>query len=554
MKGTKMNTKPKARRPRWLAAVVVLALLGGGGFYAATHMGLVGQVGTAAAQTQDAAAASSLPTVAIQSVDVLQTEVSASGNLTLVDERSVALETGGIVEEVLAGVGDQVRAGDVLLRLDTTDLERALAVAGLNVENAKISLQDVQEPASAADIAQAEAALQEAEANLADVKAGPSAEEIAAARSSLAAAQSQYAELTAGPSDAELTQLSADLKKAEIALAEAQSAYDKVAWQGNASSQSADLQAATIDYEAAKAAYEETTAPASNSDLQSAAASIQSSQVTLNDLVNSPTAAEIATAAAQVAEAQASLADLQTGANANAVRAAEITLEQALIDLETAQRDLVAATVTAPVAGVVTSVDAEVGVRKAADSVVFTLTDPQQLELAINVAESDVPNVALDQAATVEIDALPGKTYHGVVAAISPVNDSSASSVSYPVTVRLTDDDLTGVRPGMNAVATLSSEQAVAPNSWLVPTNAIRTQGGASTVTVLRNAQPLAITVTTGAIQGEWTTVASAELQAGDQVVGSLSSSDDSSDAFGPPGGMGGAMPLGGGAPPNGGN
>jgi hypothetical protein len=106
----------------------------------------------------------------------------------------------------------------------------------------------------------------------------------------------------------------------------------------------------------------------------------------------------------------------------------------------------------------------------------------------------------------------------------------------------------------MNAVATLSSEQAVAPNSWLVPTNAIRTQGGASTVTVLRNAQPLAITVTTGAIQGEWTTVASAELQAGDQVVGSLSSSDDSSDAFGPPGGMGGAMPLGGGAPPNGGN
>ena len=55
-----------------------------------------------------------------------------------------------------------------------------------------------------------------------------------------------YSERTAGPSDAELTQLSASLKKAEIALAEAQSAYDKVAWQGNASSQSADLQLSLI--------------------------------------------------------------------------------------------------------------------------------------------------------------------------------------------------------------------------------------------------------------------------------------------------------------------
>jgi HlyD family secretion protein len=256
-----------------------------------------------------------------------------------------------------------------------------------------------------------------------------------------------------------------------------------------------------------------------------------------------------------VAEAQANLADLQTGANANEVRAAEITLQGALIDLETAQRNLAAATVTAPIDGVVTSVDAQVGVRKAADAVVFTLADPQQLKLVINVAESDMPNVALDQTATVEIDALPGKTFRGAVAEISPVNDSSAASVSYPVTVWLTDDDLTGVLPGMNAVATLSSQQAVAANSWLVPTNAIRTQGETSTVTVVRDEQPLQITVTTGAIQGEWTTVAAADLQAGDQVVGSLSTSDDSGSFFGPPdGGIGGAMPMGGGAPPRAGN
>lgn len=544
-----MKTKNKWGLGRWLLTLVVLAAVVGGGYYAIMQMGVLSQFGIGSTQTAAAPTdAVSLPTVEIQSVDVLQTEVSASGNLTLVSERSVALEVDGIVQEVAVDIGDSVAAGDVLLRLDTTDLERELALAELSVENAKISMEDVQEPATTAELAQAEAALQEAQANLADVKAGPSAAEISAARSSLAAAQSSYAELTAGPSDAELTQLSADLKKAEIALAEAQSAYDKVAWQGNASSQSADLQSATIDYESAKAAYVESTAAAANSDLQSASSNIQSAQVSLTDLLNSPTAAEIATAEAQLADAEATLAELQTGASANELRAAEITLQQALIDLESAQRSLAAAVLTAPVSGVVTSVDAEVGVRKSADSIVVTLTDPTQLELVISVAESDIPNVALDQIAVIEVDALPGKSFNGIVATISPVNDSASTSISYPVTVRLTDDSVAGVLPGMNAVATLSSRQAVAANSWLVPTNALRTQGDSSTVTVMRNEQPVEISVVAGVIQGEWTSVSSPELQAGDMVVGSLSTSDEDSGFM-----MGGGMPMGGGGMPMGG-
>ena len=112
--------------------------------------------------------------------------------------------------------------------------------------------------------------------------------------------------------------------------------------------QAADLQSATIDYEAAKAAYEEATVAADDSALQGAGSSIQNAQVKLDDLVDSPSAAEIAAAEAQVASAEASLSDLQTGASANELRSAEITLQQALIDLETAHRNLAAATVTAP--------------------------------------------------------------------------------------------------------------------------------------------------------------------------------------------------------------
>ncbi|MBK8049550.1 MAG: efflux RND transporter periplasmic adaptor subunit [Anaerolineales bacterium] len=528
-------------RKRWIALFAVAALLVAGGYLVATRTTLLAQNSapstTSAADTGDAA--TQPPTVEIQSAAEAQTPVSAAGNLELVDERSVALEVAGIVRDIKVALGDTVNAGDVLLKLDTTDLERALAQAKLSVESAKIAIDDLQTPATASEIAKAQASLEEAQENLADVAAGPGDQEIAAARSSLAAAQASYSELQAGPSNDELTQLSADMKSAEITVAEAQRAYDQIAWQESSgmSSQAADLQTATIALEKARAAYAASTASATNSDLQSALSAIQSAQVQVNELVNSPTAAEIATAEAAVVDAEATLSDLQTGPTANEIRSAKITLEQALIELETAQRNLEAATVTAPIAGVITSLNAEVGVRSGADAVVAMIADTKQLQLVISVAEADIPRVSQNQAAQVEVDALPGQTFEGVVKTISPVDDSSSSAVSYPVTVRLTSQQLDGVLPGMNAVATLTDMATLSADSWLVPTNALRTGNGVTTVMVMRDSTPTPVTVTTGAVQGEWTTVASAELQAGDQVIGSLTSNLNSQNFFGPGGG-----------------
>jgi RND family efflux transporter MFP subunit len=535
-------------RCRWAVVAAATLFLILAGYLALSKTGVLAQgVLMGAGSSQSNTAGTAAPTVTIQSADLASTAVSASGNLALVDERSVALGVDGVVEKIAVNVGDQVQAGDLLLQLDTTVLERAVSQAQLQVDSAKIALADLQTPATDAEIVKAEANLKDAQEYLAEVKAGPSAEEVAAARSTLAAAQASYTELQAGPSEAELTQLSADMKKAQITLASAQSAYDKIAWQGSAgmSSEASTLQDATIDYESAKAAYEEATAAASDSDVHSAVSTIQDAQVKLNDLLNSPTDAEIAAAEATLADAEASLADLQAGATANDIRSAELTLKEALITLESAQRDLEDATVTAPIAGYVTTLDAEVGVRSSSGTVVATIADPTQLQLEISVAEADIPNVSVGQAADVAIDALPGKTFAGVVTTISPVNDSSSTSVSYPVTIELADDDLTGVKPGMNAVATLTSISTMSADSWLVPTNALQTSGANTVVTVVRDQQTITVTVTPGSVQGEYTIVESPDLQANDQVVGSVASQSDQQSGFagGPPdGGAGGMM------------
>ncbi len=229
-----------------------------------------------------------------------------------------------------------------------------------------------------------------------------------------------------------------------------------------------------------------------------------------------------------------------TGADATDLRDAEISLEQALLDLEEAYANLAAAQVTAPIAGTVLSISAEVGERLAEGAAVMTLADTAQLELTIEVAEVDVVQVVEGQAVAVEIDALSGQSFAGEVEYIAPASEASAGVVNYPVTIRLIDDALVSVRPGMTAVATIENTTAAAADSWFIPTSAITVDGDSAFITVSRGETQQVIPVTAGVAQGEWTAVQSADLQSGDQVAGILTSSADESaedDGFGPPNG-----------------
>lgn len=540
-----MNTRQIIK---WILSLSLVAAVAIGGYLFLNETGVLAQ--ESVQSTEQTTGAATAGTVAVQPAGAALGSVSASGTIELVSQRAVSLDVSGVAKDVLVEAGDTVEVGDTLLLLETTDLERAVLRAELSVRSIRNEIDQQTETGTAAEIAVAEAALAEAEENLADLLDGADAAEIAAAQSSLAAAWSQYNELLAGPSDSELIQLSAAMEKARISLEEAQRGYDQIAWRSDAgtTSQASTLQSATIDFESAQAAYEEATAAESDSTIQSALSSAQNAQVQLNALLDSASAAEIATAEAQVAEAQENLDALITGPDTAELLSLEISLEQALLDLEEAYSDLDAATVVAPVAGMVMTIDAESGQRYSEGGVVATLADTRQLELTIEVAEVDIADVAVGQQATVEIDALAGEIYSGVVASIAPASDTSSSVVSFPVTIRLDDESLDGVLPGMTAVATIT-EESDTEGGWLVPTNAIREQSDVSVVAVVAGDSIAMVEVIPGDVRGEWTVVQSAELSAGDRVVGSVTSyvSDEaeSTQPGGPPdgGALGGGVP-----------
>jgi HlyD family secretion protein len=518
----------------WIALVAIIMLAGAGYFLRADIASLIsGQTGsTSLAQETD------LATTTIRSASEAD-QVSAAGNIGVSSQRPVVLQAEGMVRHVAVAVGDEVAAGDPLVALDTTNLERAVKQAELNLASAQAQLDELLEAADQAEIASAQASLASAQQNLAEVRAGPSQAELAAAEATLAAAQASYQELKDGPSDAELTQLSADMEKAMIDLQQAQWDYDEVAYSGEgASPQAAALQQVTIDYDAAKAAYEIATEPASQAELQDALSAIQSAQDQLDDLRAQPTGADLAEAEAQMASAQSQLDTLLNGSGDAERRAAEISVEQAQLDLEEVQANLAHAQLRAPMAGTILSVDVEAGEQATAGATAVTLADLNALELTVNVAEVDIGDIQAGQAAEITVDALPDQVFNGVVARIAPSSESESGVVNYAVTIQLTDTDLTGVRPGMTAVADMLGEETA--DSWLVPTGAVQERDGQTVVMILRDGQPTAIPVTSQGSEGEWTVVQSAELQEGDEALGAVSSfldEDSGFTGFGPGGG-----------------
>ena len=485
-----------------------------------------------------------LETTLIRPADTAVDSVTAAGNIELVDTTQVVAQVDGYVEEVLVEVGDVVSGGDLLVALERGYLRRVVDQASINLTTAELQLENLLADASAAEVAAAEADLKSAQESLAEVQNGASDGELAAAHSNASSAWARYNDLLDGASENERIQLAAAVENAQVSMQEAQTEYDKVAWREDVgmTRQAAQLQQSTISYESALAAYEEAVAPASKADLQSALSQAQTAQQQLDDLLAGPTAVNIAAAEAQVAAAQSRLDTLLRGADETDIELAQLSIEQAKLTLLEARIDLVNAELAAPVAGTVLRVNVDESDRISAGAVAITIADLSQLQLTIDVAEVDIPKLSVGQLADVTIDAFPETMFAGLISGIEPSSNAQEGVIDYPVTVRLIDEALTQVRPGMTAVATLRSEMADA--RWLVPTTAVQEYNGETVVVKTGDEQTLPVAVVVEGVQGEWTVVRSAQLQNGDEVLGATTfvSQDDDWTPFsgdGPPPGAG---------------
>ncbi|MEZ4770082.1 MAG: efflux RND transporter periplasmic adaptor subunit [Caldilineales bacterium] len=441
---------------RWLAVIVIALALTAGGFYVYKNQ-------TIQAQTPEEAP---LQTTTVRRGDLV---VSASGAGTVIPaaEVTIGFDSGGLLTELPVQVGDKVQAGDVLARVDDASARRQLKQAELDLTQAQLQLSKLLEDPSAADIASAQASLASAQATLDDRLNPATDQDIAAARQTLLSAQQKLSDLLAGPSDDAMTSAEVDLKLAEINVQTAQTDYDKVSWRPEVGQlpQSAALQEATLAYEKAKAAYDASTQGATDAEISSARASVAQAQSQLNDLLQGSTTQEIAAAQAAVDQAQAQLDSLMEGAADVDLELSQISVEQAQNSLETAQAQLAATELTAPISGTVLAVDASVGER-VGSAAFITLADLDQPRLEVYLDETDLDNVAPGYEADVVFDALPDQTFVGHVIQVDPQLTNSNGTTVVRAVLQLDSDSFSKpqVFPiGMNAAVDVIGGRATRP-------------------------------------------------------------------------------------------
>ena len=198
----------------------------------------------------------------------------------------------------------------------------------------------------------------------------------------------------------------------------------------------------------------------------------------------------------------------------------------------------------------------------AESSAFITIADVSQMTMTASIAEADIADVAVGQAATVTFPALDDTESAATVTAIAPTATASNSVVTYATTLTL-DAIPEGLRIGQTAEASIVIESS-AEDALYVPSAAITDTGdGTGTVDVIgEDDEVTTVTVETGVVGDQGTEIVSG-LELGQTIVlGEVSVTDEESTDTGTTnlqqGGFGGQTgggggDFGGGTPPSGG-
>jgi HlyD family secretion protein len=403
----------------------------------------------------------------------LNLAVTAIGTVEARMVANLSFTRPGQVVEVLVQPGDVVSEGEVLARLASEREQIAYEQAVLSLQLAELQKQQLLEPVDEADIRIAEANVNSAWGAYLGLQNAVAPEDIEAA-------QIQYERVQAAYQAAVDARTNADAGQTE-------QAYQLL---------DAQVGAASFNMEIARLQLE---------GLQNG------NQGALN------------VAYARVLQAQRELERVQAGPTQAEIDRADLAIQQAQVTVDEAQKALDQLTLTAPFDGVVTTVNAEVGVFSAPGIPVIELTDLSSLYVEAQVDEIDVRQVREGMPAQVVFDALPGVELQAVLDQIALVGTNDTGIVSYDVEVTLNERD-PRARVGMTAEASVIVEQR--QDVILVPNQYIRLDRntGQAFVNVTRADGSIEEIEVTLGLQGQDSSEVVDGLRVGDVIAIDLSS------------------------------
>jgi HlyD family secretion protein len=351
-------------------------------------------------------------TVTLEVRPELKQTVTASGEVRPIRYIKLTSEVPGRIEEIYVNPGDQVTKGKPLVRIDPTQLQSSQEAQWAATQ---ASINDVQNARNAVN--QAQQALVVAEASVASAK-----QQVVAFQTNVDRAQ------------VELNTAQRELKR-----------YTELIEAGVSS---------RFEYDTARDRYE--TAKIA---LETARANLEAQKIAVREATERATQQRIA-----VKEAQTSI-------KSSEMRASQ---QQAMLRGQTSQREK--ATQLSPLNGVVADIPTRVGeyaVSQLSTTPLMTIADMSQINVEVNVDETEINNVQVGQQAKVKVDALGEKELKAVVIQRNPLAISKSDATGglsnrvnvqeakeFKVTLELRElpeEVQTSLRPGMSSTATITT-------------------------------------------------------------------------------------------------
>lgn len=147
-------------------------------------------------------------------------------------------------------------------------------------------------------------------------------------------------------------------------------------------------------------------------------------------------------------------------------------------------------TVTAPVAGTIVALPAQVGMTINQATPLARISDGNDLEIRLHVAERFISRIAMNQPCEITLDAWPGEVFHGRISEISPTVDVASRTMEVKVNVLNPGDRL---RPGMFARVRVITERR--ENIVKVPASAVVSRFGEQFIFAVDRSDPDAVVV-----------------------------------------------------------
>lgn len=440
--------------------------------------------GCGAGGSQEAAAPVQAKVVPVEVVSAVMGSLDKGRELTGTSQPSqqvnIVPKVSAKVVSIPVKVGQKVKAGDILFRLDDTDLRYSV-----EQEQQSVAL-------SRASLAQMEAQTRN---GIDSAQNG-----VNQANSSLSQANSAYEQAKNSIVNAQN-----GLQQADVEIARAQQGYNDAKTNADRM-QMLFSQGAVTKQELEKA---QTQLKNAEIALQEAQIAKKKASVALKNAEESKRSAEESrkNALASLQTAQKQVKNAKGGEN---IEVARQQLRQAEVNLQIARDKLANAVVTAPISGTIGAINGEVGDFASPQNPFIVLANLDPMKVVINVPENLISLFAVNQTVDIEIPSLK-LNKNGKVTTISPLNQQSKG---YPVTVEVPNPD-GKIKGGMVIQVNVASPNA--KKGIVIPTNAILREDNKPYVYIAQGDKPVRKPITVVEQNSERALVTG--INAGEKVI-----------------------------------